>query len=175
MPKCCTCCESCSNQYRLLPVVHVQVIASSLTSLRSEILSDFTSREDLVECLKASANVPQIVGGPRNHRGHRLVDAAVFEPLPIKAALRDGCTHILALCSRPHKLEPAWSKYISTVLTNGIKYWLLNPVSTSDCLQRVCCMFLTLLVFTCSTSSLLSGCSFVPSTPAQHLPQNHRN
>lgn len=113
----------------------LQVVASSLTSLRSEILSDFTSQQDLVQCLKASANVPEIVGGPRHHRGHQLVDAAVFEPLPVKAALRDGCTHVLALCSRPHKMEPAWSKYISTVLTNGIKYWLLNPVS----LDRALC------------------------------------
>jgi hypothetical protein len=52
------------------------------------VLGDFADRQDLVECLKASANVPQIVGGPRSHRGHQLVDAAVFEPLPVKAALR---------------------------------------------------------------------------------------
>lgn len=117
----------------MLHAVCVQVVASSLSSLRSEILSDFTSREDLVECLKASANVPEIVGGPRHHRGHQLVDAAVFEPLPVKAALKDGCTHVLALCSRPHRMEPAWSKYISTALANGIKYWLLNPVRIKGC------------------------------------------
>jgi predicted acylesterase/phospholipase RssA len=110
----------------------LKVVASSLSSLRSEILSDFTSQADLVECLKASANVPEIVGGPRHHRGHQLVDAAVFEPLPVKAALRDGCTHVLALCSRPHRMEPAWSRYISAVLTNGIKYWLLNPPYMRD-------------------------------------------
>lgn len=66
----------------------LKVVASSLTTLRSEVLDSFTDRQDLVECLKASANVPEIVGGPRSHRGHQLVDAAVFEPLPIKAALR---------------------------------------------------------------------------------------
>lgn len=69
----------------------LKVVASSLTSLRSEVLDSFTDRGDLVECLKASANVPEIVGGPRSHRGHQLVDAAVFEPLPIKAALRYVC------------------------------------------------------------------------------------
>jgi len=66
----------------------LKVVASSLTTLRSEVLDSFSDRSDLVECLKASANVPQIVGGPRCHRGHQLVDAAVFEPLPVKAALR---------------------------------------------------------------------------------------
>lgn len=78
----------------------LKVVASSLTSLRAEVLDDFVDAADLAECLKASANVPEIVGGPRSHRGHELVDAAVFEPLPVKAALRDGCTHVLALCSR---------------------------------------------------------------------------
>lgn len=66
----------------------LKVVASSLTTLRSEVLDSFADRQDLVECLKASANVPEIVGGPRSHRGHQLVDAAVFEPLPVKAALR---------------------------------------------------------------------------------------
>ena len=35
------------------------------------------------------------------HRGLRLVDAAVFEPVPFRAAIADGCTHVLALCTRP--------------------------------------------------------------------------
>lgn len=107
----------------------LKVVASSLTSLRSEVLGDFTSKQDLKECLQASANVPEIVGPPRRHRGHDLVDAAVFEPLPIKAAISDGCTHVLALCSRPHNLGPAWGKQLSRALHNAVKYWLLNPVS----------------------------------------------
>jgi hypothetical protein len=106
----------------------LKVVASSLTTLRSEILDSFQDRADLVECLKASANVPEIVGGPRAHRGHQLVDAAVFEPLPVKAALRDGCSHVLALCSRPYSTGPAWGRYVSRALSNAVKYWLLNPV-----------------------------------------------
>lgn len=47
----------------------LKVVASSLTTLRSEVLTGFRDRSDLVECLKASANVPEIVGGPRSHRG----------------------------------------------------------------------------------------------------------
>lgn len=35
------------------------------------------------------------------HRGLRLVDAAVFEPVPFRAAIADGCTHVFALCTRP--------------------------------------------------------------------------
>lgn len=42
---------------------------------------------------------------------------------------RDGCTHVLALCSRPYTTGPAWGKYLTRALHNAIKYWLLNPVS----------------------------------------------
>ena len=34
-------------------------------------------------------------------RGLRLVDAAVFEAVPFRVAIADGCTHIITLCSRP--------------------------------------------------------------------------
>jgi predicted patatin/cPLA2 family phospholipase len=107
----------------------LKVVASSLTTLRAEAFGGFTSKQDLVECLKASANVPEIVGPPRRHRGHDLVDAAVFEPIPVKAALRDGCTHVLALCSRPPDAGPAWGRVLRRAVANAVKYTVLNPVS----------------------------------------------
>lgn len=64
-------------------------------------LGDFLDRDDMTTCLRASANVPAIAGSPIHHRGHCLVDAAVFEPIPFPMALRDGCSHVLVLCSRP--------------------------------------------------------------------------
>lgn len=47
-------------------------------------------------------------------RGHRLVDAAVFEAIPFRSAIADGCTHVLVLnnlpkvgahhpCNRPYR------------------------------------------------------------------------
>jgi predicted acylesterase/phospholipase RssA len=114
----------------------LKVVASSLTTLQAEAFSDFTDKQDLVECLMASANVPRIVGPPREHRGHQLVDAAVFEPIPVKAALRDGCTHVLALCSRAPDEGPAWGKLVKKVVHNAVKYTVLNPVST--CKGLVC-------------------------------------
>ncbi len=56
---------------------------------------------ELAEALKASATVPRFAGPPRHLRGRTLVDAAVFEPVPTPSAVRDGCTHVLALCTRP--------------------------------------------------------------------------
>ena len=43
----------------------------------------------------------QVAGPPRMVRGERCVDAAVFEPVPVASAVRDGCTHVLVLCTRP--------------------------------------------------------------------------
>jgi predicted patatin/cPLA2 family phospholipase len=77
------------------------VVASSLDELRPITLDSFSSREDLAECLYASANVPEVAGPPRTVRGKRLVDAAVFEPIPVQSAVRYGCTHVLVLCARP--------------------------------------------------------------------------
>ena len=59
-----------------LPCVCPQVVASSLDSLTPVVLERFSDKDDLAESLKASATVPEIAGGPRLHRGQRLVDAA---------------------------------------------------------------------------------------------------
>jgi hypothetical protein len=61
----------------LLPTspVPLKVVASSLDSLRAELLQDFSCAADLRECLKASAQVPEIAGAPRLHRGHRCAAA----------------------------------------------------------------------------------------------------
>ena len=84
----------------------LKVIATSLDTLTSVTLDDFTDVVDLQQCLLASAAVPTFAGpDPVTHRGQRLVDAAVLEPVPVHAAVADGCTHILTLLTR--KLPPA--------------------------------------------------------------------
>ncbi len=64
------------------------------------ILDNFTDEADLANCLAASATVPEVAGPPRLVRGHRCVDAAVFEPVPVRSAVADGCTHVLVLSTR---------------------------------------------------------------------------
>lgn len=90
--------------------VPLKVVASCLDSLEPILLEDFESKEDLVACLKAFANVPCITGDPVIHRGLRLVDAAVFEAVPFRVAIADGCTHIITLCTRPPYKETASGK-----------------------------------------------------------------
>ncbi|KAI8477184.1 MAG: acyl transferase/acyl hydrolase/lysophospholipase [Monoraphidium minutum] len=112
--------------------VPLKVVASSLDTLRAELMGDFGSVTDLKESLRASANVPSFAGEPRLHRGHRLVDAAVFEPIPVKSAVRDGCTHVLALCSRPPSSGPAWGKMVRRTLTATVKHIMFSPPYMKD-------------------------------------------
>ena len=91
--------EQAQAQPHSMPVT--QVVATCLDTLQPIILDDFSSPEDLRQCLRASAQVPAVAGDPVLHRGRRMVDAAVFEPVPFRAAISDGCTHVLTLCSRP--------------------------------------------------------------------------
>lgn len=56
--------------------VPLKVVASSLDTLRAEILHDFESVDDLKMSLKCSAAVPNFAGPPRAHRGHRCARGA---------------------------------------------------------------------------------------------------
>ena len=80
----------------------LKVVATSLDTLTPVVLEGpWKGVEDLKQCLKASAAVPIFAGPePVTWRGQRLVDAAVMEPVPVHAAIADGCTHVLVLCTR---------------------------------------------------------------------------
>lgn len=108
--------------------VPLKVVASSLDTLSPVLLEEFESKRDLVECLRASANVPRVAGGPVSHRGHRLVDAAVFEAVPFRSAIADGCTHIVVLCTRPAPVRmSALDKALTDALQAAIKRAVMNP------------------------------------------------
>ena len=98
----------------------LKVVASCLDSLQPVIISDFADRAELAEALKATAAVPQIAGPPRQLRGRQLVDAAVFEPVPVPSAIRDGCTHVLVLCTRPAPTQRSpWAQRMRSTIEVG--------------------------------------------------------
>jgi len=117
--------------------VPLKVIASSLDELKSVILHNFSTPAELAESLKASANVPEIAGPPKVINGHRLVDAAVFEPVPYRAAIRDGCTHVLVLCSHnqtPGQRGPV-QKVMKKVVSAAVGRIILKPDYMRDASQ----------------------------------------
>ncbi|KAI7840064.1 hypothetical protein COHA_006195 [Chlorella ohadii] len=114
----------------------LKVVASSLDTLDSVLLDDFACKDDLSECLKASATVPEIAGGPRLHRGQRLVDAGkrgiltVFQPVPFRSAIADGCTHLLVLCTRPTHLTRR--SRVNATLADAVEVAIKRAVLSPD-------------------------------------------
>lgn len=107
-----------------------QVVASSLDMLQPVILERFADQADLAACLKASAHVPEIAGTtPLTHRGQRLVDAAVFEPVPFRSAIADGCTHVLVLGTRPRRVNKG---RINTALEDAMEAAIKRAVLSPD-------------------------------------------
>lgn len=68
--------------------------------------SGFTDLDDLMGALHASSRMPIVGGAPFTYRGMRFWDAAITQPVPIHAALADGCTHILTLLTLPRDVRP---------------------------------------------------------------------
>lgn len=84
----------------LKSLVHLKVVTTSLDANRSVLHENFQSMRDLRMCLWPFACVPRLASPFVNHRGHRLVDAVVFEATPCKAVVVDDCTHNLAILTR---------------------------------------------------------------------------
>lgn len=57
----------------------------------------------------------------------QLVDAAVFEPIPYRSAILDGCTHVLVLCTRPAPTHGVLRQAFSLAMDTAIKKLLLSP------------------------------------------------
>ncbi|MEZ5317564.1 MAG: patatin family protein [Vicinamibacterales bacterium] len=59
------------------------------------------SATELRAALRAGATMPVVAGPPFRYNGAAFLDASLSEPIPVTTAEADGCTHILALLTRP--------------------------------------------------------------------------
>jgi hypothetical protein len=56
------------------------------------------------------------------------VDAAVFEPVPFRSAIADGCTHLLVLCTRPRATRRSRvNMALADAMESAIKKAILSP------------------------------------------------
>ena len=59
------------------------------------------------------------------------MDAAVFEPVPFRSAIADGCTHLLVLCTRPkrqrHSRRSRFNDAVADAMEVAIKRAVLSP------------------------------------------------
>lgn len=81
--------------------VPLTVIVSSLSQMKSVPLRAFQNRNEILNALRASSTMPLIAGKPVNINSNLYYDASIFEPIPFSTAIKDGCTHLLVLLSRP--------------------------------------------------------------------------
>ncbi|WP_198587261.1 patatin-like phospholipase family protein [Glycomyces xiaoerkulensis] len=83
-----------------------QVAVTLVDELETAGVADFSSKADLKEGLRASCWLPVAVPGAGRFRGRRAVDGGVLTAHPYALALRDGCTHVLSLSTKPLRRPP---------------------------------------------------------------------
>lgn len=77
------------------------VIITDVDALKPLDVSEFTSVDDLRSAMVASTWLPLATKGTATFRGGGAIDGGVLMHHPFRAAIADGCTHILSLSTRP--------------------------------------------------------------------------
>ncbi len=82
---------------------HIELVpmATSVSQARPVPLRGAHSRYGLFVRLKASARIPFLPGPPLCVDGELCLDGGLFASVPFRQALEEGCTHVLALLTRP--------------------------------------------------------------------------
>jgi predicted patatin/cPLA2 family phospholipase len=79
----------------------LSVVATDVMSGDAAVLRGFSSGNELLAALRASATMPVIAGGPCAFRGRQYFDGSLAEPIPLQCADDEGCTHMVVLLTRP--------------------------------------------------------------------------
>lgn len=81
-------------------------MATSLSQGKAVPLRRAQSRYGLFLSLKASARIPFFAGPPVTVQDEPFLDGGLCAPIPFRAALEAGCTHVLTLLTRPAGVAP---------------------------------------------------------------------
>ncbi len=84
--------------------IKLNIVVSSIDKQRSVVLNNFRSKEDIFKAFEASSTFPFVAGLPIEINNERYWDASLYEPIPIKTAIDDKCTHLFVLRARPDGL-----------------------------------------------------------------------
>lgn len=79
----------------------LHVMVTDVDALESLNVSNFKSPADLRSALMASTWLPLATKGTAIFRGNRAIDGGILQFHPFRAAMDDGCSHILSLSTRP--------------------------------------------------------------------------
>jgi predicted patatin/cPLA2 family phospholipase len=86
--------------------VPLNVLTASLDTLSTKVWSHCRSIDELAAALRASSTMPGIAGGPVIIDGHRLVDALLYERVPLASLRNQGFTDVLFLRTRAQGQKP---------------------------------------------------------------------
>jgi predicted patatin/cPLA2 family phospholipase len=87
--------------------IPLNIIVSPTTNGKSLCINNYKTKDELFLLLKASATVPIIAGHPIKFKEYDIWDSAFYEPIPYKSALKNECTHLLVLLTRPKGVTKA--------------------------------------------------------------------
>jgi predicted patatin/cPLA2 family phospholipase len=76
------------------------IATDALTGKAIDLREQIHDRSSLQAALRATTAMPLLAGEPVEIDGRRYVDAGVSEPVPVRTALAQGATHIVALRTR---------------------------------------------------------------------------
>ena len=93
------------------------IMASSVRRLASKQLRDFSSPAEIYQALLATARMPVLAGAPLAVGEDLLYDGGVFESIPFRSAISEGCTHVLVFLSRPSGSVPKPSGRLESLVT----------------------------------------------------------
>ena len=79
----------------------LSVLATDVATGDARLLTGFADGVELLQALRAGATMPIIAGDPYPFRGRPYFDASLSEPIPLRPAEADGCTHVLVVLTRP--------------------------------------------------------------------------
>jgi predicted acylesterase/phospholipase RssA len=77
----------------------LRVMATAADDLSGHALDPRTI-DEWKRALRATASIPLLAGPPVELHGRRWIDGSIAEPLPVRRALAEGATHVLALLNR---------------------------------------------------------------------------
>lgn len=86
------------------PSLHVAV--TDVDSATVRLATDFDSSDDLANALIAGCWLPMLAGPPMVYRNYRALDGGLLLEHPARAAVEEGCTHVLVLSTRYPRLHP---------------------------------------------------------------------
>ena len=82
------------------PVEFHPLATDALTGASTDLRDHIHDQPGLQRALRASTALPFLAGAPVDIDGRSYVDAGVSESIPVRTALADGATHIVALRTR---------------------------------------------------------------------------